>query len=430
MDVKEKKIDILKVNIPIFITGLLKGLYDIIEILIVRLNIGDDNSINALGVVTPIILIINAIAISVLTSSTVLLSKSMKAKRFNNELYKEGFVISFLISLVIFIVLFFFPGAVMKLLMQDRKTSQIAETYLKYRSFEVIFTFLFYTYSSKQNALKKTYKAPIILFIVYTFSLVLSYILTYKYNNILSISIANSFVCLVFSFIILMLILKDIKEIKLKLTDTFKIFSFTFVLALGGIVTQIGFIYLNSIIKDFSSNDLTSFTISSRISTLFLTFAVSLTQTSNILLSRYDAFSYEFNKILNRIVRLGIISSIVLTFLLLIFNERIVILFCDNSDIVKNSVSFNKVISYSLIIITTFQVLLGIFDSLEKPVYSFILLFCRLWVVRIPLVLVLIKIRGLQNEILWYTLPISNIIPIIIGILIYFRLRRKTCQIT
>ena len=66
-----------------------------------------------------------------------------------------------------------------------------------------------------------------------------------------------------------------------------------------------------------------------------------------------------------------------------------------------------------------FQIFVGLFQGAGRTDYSLILSALRLWVLRIPVILLYIHVFNIGEASVWYAMVISNFGATIIGIILY-----------
>ena len=79
-------------------------------------------------------------------------------------------------------------------------------------------------------------------------------------------------------------------------------------------------------------------------------------------------------------------------------------------------------------LMSLFQNYLGVFNGSGKTVYAFWMSTCRLWAVRLPLILCFRHFTGVGPSGVWYAMVISNFIILILGALLFRRVDFAPCR--
>ena len=122
----------------------------------------------------------------------------------------------------------------------------------------------------------------------------------------------------------------------------------------------------------------------------------------------------------------AIISTILIGILLVfffIFQEQIIRIFTNDSDEIyhtKNAMYFITTTAIPWIFI---QLPIGVFSAAKKPIYNVILSFARLFIIRVPLLFILINFTNLDEYAIWVSMSISNILTAVLAAILYYRVK-------
>jgi Na+-driven multidrug efflux pump len=115
-------------------------------------------------------------------------------------------------------------------------------------------------------------------------------------------------------------------------------------------------------------------------------------------------------------------STIFLVFggmIILYFSNNVLNLFTTNTEIIRQGIPYLQLILLSLPLMGYFQILNGIFQGSGHTKSSMFLMIGRLWILRIPTIIIFKNFTNLGYFGVWYAMIISNFITVLVGYLIY-----------
>ena len=77
----------------------------------------------------------------------------------------------------------------------------------------------------------------------------------------------------------------------------------------------------------------------------------------------------------------------------------------------------------SIPLMAIFQTFLGTYNGNGKTIFTFLLSITRLWILRIPLVLLFTYVTQIGASGIWIAMTISNVVIVLPGIILYRRLK-------
>ncbi|HPD99731.1 MAG TPA: MATE family efflux transporter, partial [Bacillota bacterium] len=126
-------------------------------------------------------------------------------------------------------------------------------------------------------------------------------------------------------------------------------------------------------------------------------------------------------------VRQGIIMSVLMMVIgisiLLPLSEFIVNLFSNDKDTIDFAKTYVFWIGIGLPLMALFQVYLSAFQGSGETKKSFVLAITRLWVLRLPLILLANKYTDLGPMGIWYAMLISNVLAALVGAYLYSKVK-------
>jgi Na+-driven multidrug efflux pump len=93
--------------------------------------------------------------------------------------------------------------------------------------------------------------------------------------------------------------------------------------------------------------------------------------------------------------------------------------FTTNKEVLSQGTYYLKLITLALPLMGFYRVFIGTFQGSGHTILSMILMTARLWVFRIPLVIILKNITNLQEKSIWFAMIISNVLICMISFGMY-----------
>jgi Na+-driven multidrug efflux pump len=107
---------------------------------------------------------------------------------------------------------------------------------------------------------------------------------------------------------------------------------------------------------------------------------------------------------------------------LLIFNERLVNFFIqskDDPEVIRQGITYMAYVAFTMPLMGMFSVFQGVFQGSGHTRYSMAMEVGRLWLVRIPMILLFKNYTQLGSSGIWIAMSASNLIVDIYGYYIY-----------
>jgi len=110
--------------------------------------------------------------------------------------------------------------------------------------------------------------------------------------------------------------------------------------------------------------------------------------------------------------------------------DTLIGVFTNNSEVLSQGTYFLKLITLGLPLMGFYQIFIGTFRGSGHTVISMILMASRLWIFRIPLVVILKNITDLGEKSIWFAMISSNILICLISFILYLsgRWQEKVIQ--
>ena len=197
----------------------------------------------------------------------------------------------------------------------------------------------------------------------------------------------------------------DLKKLTFNLDTAKRIMKLGWPSSVSQAFTALGFMVLNSFILSYGEATVSAFSVGNRINSLILMPAMGIggvvaTFVGQNIGAKNTARAKES---VRASMRLTLLIMVVGALILLPFRNIAASLFLE-----KGSESYNLSIDYMFFVFTTlpmmgiFQVFMGAYQGAGKTNFSLILAVSRLWLMRVPLVLLFKDVFGLPQSGIWY----------------------------
>ena len=427
--------------IPVFLNNLLKSLHDLVDaVFIARMTVESpevmDSALAALNIHWPIFNFFMALGIGLSIASVSIVSQYLGANRKDLAKSYASKLVFLSILLGILITGIFLLASDLVLgynlfayLMGARGDAlKFAGEYFRIRSFEFVFVFIFLVYQAIRQASGETLR-PVLLNISGIF---VNIVLTWLFVSKLGMGISGAaYATLIAQIVVVPLLIIDLfttkKYVKISLSEMAldkevikDMGRFAVPASVGQAVSSLGFVIIQSIILSYGDHVSAGFSVGNRISSLLLNPVVAISS----IMAAYIGLnighhqperakkSYQISRNLSLwIMVIGI--SIIIP-----LRNPIIVFIIGTSA----SRSFDVASEYTVWILLTqplmaiFQSHVGLFNGAGRPNLTLRMSMVRLWLIRVPLVLILMWI--LPKEMyqgIFYAMMISNIAIVFYG---------------
>lgn len=422
-------------SLPIMLNNFIRTLHDLIDMYFVGQIEGfGEKSIAAIQITFPITFMYIALAIGLSVAGTALISQLYG----NNQIdtarkYASQLVfISVILGVLLNVFAYFAAEPIMKLMGAEGYTLVESAKYLRIRSFEMTFLFIFFAFTSIRQASGDTL-TPVILGII---AAVLNIGFTPLFVLGLDMGVSGAAYATLFANIIIVPvglyllffsgtgITVKMSELKFNRKIYTEIVKTAIPASLGQAITAIGFAVLNGFILSYGDSTVAAFGVGNRISSIFLHPVMAIGGVMSAYIGQnIGNLNPDRAK---RTFRTGLILSMVIMTLGsitgLLIREPVARLFFDTTDAsvieaYELSVTYMFYLFIGLPLMAIFQAYIGVFNGTGKTMYTFFLGIIRLWGIRIPLILFMREFTELGSSGIWYAMLASNLIIALVGML-------------
>lgn len=427
---------ILILALPVFLSNILKSLHDIIDMYFVSNLIAPDAveaSISAISLTGPIFAISQSLALGFMIAGSAIMAQAMGAQKFEKAKKIAGQLVLLcgLSGIFFNILVYFLTPSIMTAMGATGQTLDLSILYVRIRSFEMIPLFLFYSFQAMRQSSGDTVLPVILNIVSVILNILLTWIFIYFFNMgvsgaAYSTLIAN--IVIVPVFIIIMFkhngnnVYIDFDDLRIDFQEMKLIAKLGIPSALSQAFASLGFLILNGLILDYGNATVNAFSVGNRINSLVLMPAMATGGiVSTFVGQNIGAKNYARAK-------KSVFDTMVITLSIMLVGALIMIplrrqlagLFLANTpDALDLCVDYLFYILAGLPLMGIFQVFMGTYQGCGQTKFTLILSTSRLWIFRIPAVLIFKNVLFLPNSSIWYAMIISNFLAAFLGIVLY-----------
>jgi putative MATE family efflux protein len=390
----------------------------------------------ATAFVWPVNFLFISIGIGISIAGTSILSQYIGGSKYDeaNKIASQLIVVSCITSIVFAIVGYFATPLIMRFMGASGDLAKYGSTYLRITFLDTPFMFFYFSFNSIMNSQGDTIKPTILSGICALLNIVLDPIFIFTLNmGVAGAAIAtliSKAILAILGAIILAkysnIIRPSIKNFKFDKEIIKQLFKIGLPSTIGQSGSSLGFLVLNSFILSYGSITMAAFGMVNRITSLVMQPAMGIGAAmtaivgQNLGSSQVDRVQEAFKKSM----RLSLYMSITGCILLLVFDNEIINFFInaeDNPAVISQGITYLQYIAYSMPLMGIFSILQGVFQGSGHTKYSMAMEIGRLWIIRIPMILMFKYITSAGEIGIWFSMSFSNLLICLYGYWLYRR---------
>ena len=431
---------IFKLSIPLMISNLIKTLYGITDGIYVARISSEDYA--ATSFTWPVLYLFIAVGLGVSVAATSLMSQRLGARKLKDcSVYAVHTLILTTVLGVIFSILGVITAPfIVRWMGATGSFEYKSYIFLAINSVGLLFDMIFFGYQSILNSQGRTKSMTIISTISSITNVVIDPF--FIFDNVLGIpglnmGLAGAAWATVLSKVLLVVfairvvkkeseIEVNFKNFKLDMGIIKHIFSIAIPASLGSSGEAIGFTVLNGFIQSYGTTTLAAFSMGNRLSDIFNQGAIGIGMAlTSITGQNIGAGKKERSKdIFKRANIIITFFSLASAIIILLFKDQLLSIFIkDRSDLelwrqASEYMYFSAIITFFM---GYFSAINGFFQGVGKTKLTMYLSLARLWVLRLPLIMILKSLTNLGSTGIWISMLVSNALTVIVGFIIYKR---------
>ena len=413
--------------LPVFGVNLLMSMNDLIDTYFVGQMPNSVAAQAGMSISWPLINILMAFNMGIAVAGTAVISqflgagKKEQARKYGGMLVTLGIIIGIAIN----IILFFISPTVLRWMGAEGETLTAASTYVQVRAFEMVFTFIFAAFQSIRQSRGDTV-TPVLLS---TLGIVVNATLNGVFIQILGWGVFGAAFATVISqaikvpFCIYFLFFADtdarlsLKDLKPNGKYIKKLVKIAIPSAAAQAFSSFGFLFLQVFVLSYGDRVSAAFSLGNKVTNLLLMPVMALGSVlatfvgQNIGNGNKDRAIQSYKVCRN----LGIIISVVGCLCLYPFREGALRLLTNDPETLTIAMEYMIYVIVLQPLMAMFQSYLSLFNGSGKTTYSFIMTTTRLWILRLPFIMICQNFTNLGRVGIWWAMVFSNFMIVVVG---------------
>lgn len=436
-DKKDKSYLILKENnmykaffvlaLPVMGANFLKALHDMVDTYFVGQMPDSVAAQSGMSISWPLINILMSFNAGLCVAGVAIISQFFGARQEATAKHYAGllFRLSTIFGILINITLFLISPVVMKLMGAEDGVYDCAVTYLRIRSFEMLFLFWFSAFQAVRQAQGDTL-TPVIYS---TISVIVNIILTGIFVRGLNMGVAGAaYATLIAQGSIIPFVMRGffVSDTKLRLDKSVlkrdtkgmkKLINIAAPSAGSQALSSLGFLILQAVILDYGREVSAAFSIGNKISNMLLIVVMAVGSILAAFVGQNIGAGNKERAKQSYCVSRNIAFSITMAGICVLFpiRRQIVELLSNDALTIEIAMEYMFWVLLTQPMMALFQNYLGVFNGSGNTKFSLWMSTSRLWFMRLPMILSFKYFTDFGRRGIWYAMVISNIMIVIMG---------------
>mgnify|MGYP000934325720 CR=1 FL=1 len=432
---------LIALSIPVFFVNILRTLHDVVDgIFLGRVPDIDGFSVStsmqsAIALTWPVYFIFISFGMGLSVAGSALIGQYLGRGDLDNA-KKYAFntvVISLALGALFNLIVYLGAPVILRWMGATDPDYSYAVTYLRIRSFELPILFLSFGFQAIRQASGDTLTPVLINAFAIIVNIILTPILILGYNLGIVGAAVSTLVAhwLMLPFVMMMLI-KAKTGVRIRFRTKYiqpvvirDIFRIAIPASSGQAIQALGFVILNALIYSFGSATSAAFYIGNRINSLIMFPVLSISAIVSIYVAQNIGAGNipRAKQAFKTGMFLGVLFMTIGALLIIPFRFFLVGLFNSDPTTMALASEYTFYLHIGLPLMAVFQTYLSTFQGSGETKYGFAMAVIRLWIIRVPLVLLSMKFTDLGPAGVWYAILISNVLIIFVGMYLYARMK-------
>ncbi|WP_426349975.1 MATE family efflux transporter [Alloiococcus sp. CFN-8] len=418
--------------LPIMVNNLIQTAYNLVDGLWVS-RLGP-TEFAATSFVWPVNFLFISLGLGISIAGTAIISQLIGAEKMKEagEYAVQMIAISFIAAIVFAVIGYISSPFVIAAMGGKGELAFYSNIYLRITFLDMPFMFLFFNYNSIMQAQGNTLYPTVLSGISAILNCVLDPIFIFNLNmGVAGAAWATLISKALLAMAGLFMLYKKSGIVKVSFRGFRfnkeigkKIISIAVPSSLGQSGSALGFIILNSFVASYGTATLAAFGMVNRITSLIMQPASGIGSALTSIVGQ-NLGAEQFSRV-KEAVKKSTISVLAISLLglaaMLIWDREIIEFFMQSGDdggVVQEGITFLQFIAYSAPLMGIFSIFQGIFQGSGHTKYSMAMDVGRLWLIRIPMILIFKYFTSIGSEGIWFSMSFSNLITCIYGFIIY-----------
>ncbi len=415
---------------PVIVANVMKSLHDIVDGYFIG-HIENSSAAQAgISVTWPLLNLILSFGTGLAVAGVAIISQYLGADNYDKAREYSGALLSLsvIIGLAANLLLYFLSPPILQLMGAEGAVYDSGLIYLRVRSFEMVFLFIFGAFQSVRQARGDTVTPVIFTLISIAVNIILTAVFVRIYNmNVFGAALATMISQAVVSPFMVFMMFQKKDELAVTRTDLIpnrsclkQLIKMALPSAGSQAFSSLGFLILQAVILSYGDTVAAAFSNGNKISNLLL---IPIMAFGSVLAAfigqNVGAGNKARAKESYRVSRnCALLVSTAGALIIYPFREFALSILTNNSETLSIGMEYMFWVLLTQPLMSLFQNYLGLFNGSGNTKYSFAIASARLWLIRLPIIVVFKNFTELGRSGIWYAMVISNLIIIVIASLL------------
>ncbi|MGL4392376.1 MAG: MATE family efflux transporter [Fusobacteriaceae bacterium] len=344
----------------------------------------------------------------------------------NKKARSQLILLSFFLAGVCMILGFTFSEKILKLCGATGQILVLSDQFMNIIYWGIPSFFIINGYAAIENSKGKTIKPMLLVFASTILNIFFAQICLKLGLGIRGIAFATVLASSILAAYSLYVLFKSddisLKYFKFDKVITMEIFKLGLPVALSNAIVNGGFVVMNKYIFDYGTDVLAAYGIGNRLNNIFYTPCTAISSAISIMVSQNLA-AKNFLRV-KQVLRQGMILSCgfgaIGTFVLVYFIKGMTFIFTKDPVIIAHTENFMFVFGGGgTLIWAIFQTYMGYFQGFGHTKMNFYMNVGRVWLFRVPFIVLIEKIFSAGAYSIWFSMLISNVIIVAVTWYVY-----------
>lgn len=424
---------VVTLALPVMATNLIQTIYNLVDTFFIgKLGTSQVASVQLSWPVNFLLLSLGA-GLSIATTSMIAQHMGAGHPEKAKKVAGQVLIVNLLLSVAVAMVALPFLGNIVQLLQVEGDLYKYTYQYLFVNFLGLPTMFLMFAYNGIKTGSGDTVSPMILNTAGVVLTIILDPILIFSMN----LGVAGGAWAMVISrglfasYAIYRMFVKP-SEIQLKLSDLKPdldlikhIFKIAVPSSIGQSMEAFGFLVMNIFIVELGEATLTAFSIGNRVNGLILMPAMGIGAALATIVGQ-NLGANQLPRAKEAVKISAILSTCLLTLggiPMIIWAKPVISAFSSDPSVVSQGAYYLVLITLSIPLMGFFNIFVGTFQGAGHTMMVMFMQLGRLWGLRIPLIIVLMRLMPGNPSAIWYSMILSNFLTVVFGLILYLSKR-------
>ncbi|MBN1624473.1 MAG: MATE family efflux transporter [Clostridia bacterium] len=424
---------IIKLAFPIMLNNLIQTVYNITDTYFVS-QLGD-TEVAATGFVWNLIFLVISIGMGLSVAGRSMISQYVGAHDEESARHTEAQLFSFLslLGMAVSIIFYIIAPFIIKLMGAEGDLYTYSLVYMRIIMLGMPFSYLYFAFSSAKNARGDMVTPMIIGAVSVVINVALDPVCIFDWGfgwGVAGAAIATTFARSIIAIAVIIGVSMGKFGMKLSISDLRfdkiiigKILKLGIPASVGQATAAIGFTIMMVMVKSFGELTLAAYVIGSRVNSVVLMplmgigWGLTTIAGQNLGAGNINRVKSAFKWSIGYSMIFAVVGGVIMA----LTTEGIMEIFSDNPIVIEQGTFFLYMIILALPLMGIFQSMIGLYQGTGHTKFSSIMMIGRLWILRIPMIVIMKNFTDFGERSVWYAIILSNIVICTVGLIGYLQ---------